>query len=284
MKLRIQHRTLYKYADPVSFGRHQLMLRPRESQRLHLEKCSIEITPASRLRWIRDPWENNVGFVDFTEPARELIVDCDFIVETSDENPFNFVLESEAAEYPFSYDYDLFQELRPLTQPIYVRDEDRLREWLSNFWRPGKRCDTLDLLQQINRDIYRTFRYRRREEKGVQSPAETIENNSGSCRDFATLFIEAARTLGFAARFVSGYAYNSEVTGGISMHAWGEIYLPGGGWVGFDPSLGILADGRFVPAAVSRHPENAMPISGSFQGPSTSFLRAEVTVLVENIG
>jgi transglutaminase-like putative cysteine protease len=284
VKLRIQHRTLYQYADAVSFGRHQLMLRPRESERLHLEKTKIEIAPTARLRWIRDQWENNVGFIDFSEPATDLSINCEFIVNTSDENPFNFLLDSEAAEYPFSYDYDLFQELRPLIQPIYGRDEDRLREWLTHFWRPGKRIDTLDLLQQLNRDIYRTFRYRRREEQGVQSPAETIENNSGSCRDFATLFIEAARTLGFAARFVSGYAYNSENTGALSMHAWVEIFLPGAGWVGFDPSLGVLVDGNFVPVAVSRHPENAMPVSGTYIGASRVFLRHDVTLYVEPVG
>ncbi len=283
VKLRIHHRTHYEYADAVSFGRHQLMLRPREGQTLHLKKCQIEISPAFRLRWLRDPWENNVGLVDFSEPARDLIIDCEFIVQTSDTNPFNFLIESEAAEYPFSYDYDLFQELRPLIQPIYVRDESRLREWLSRFWRPGKRLDTLDLLQQINREIYRTFTYRRREERGVQSPAETLENNSGSCRDFATLFIEACRTLGFAARFVSGYSYNPEVTGGMSMHAWGDVYLPGAGWIGFDPSVGVLADGQFVPVAVSRHPENAMPVSGTYIGPARIFLKHDVSLMIESL-
>jgi transglutaminase-like putative cysteine protease len=281
VKLRIRHRTHYRYADPVSFGRHQLMVRPREGESLRLEKCSIEISPAHRLRWLRDPWENNVGLVEFSEPSPDLIIDCDFLVRTSDANPFNFILDSEAAEYPFSYDYDLFQEVRPLIQPIYGRDEHRLREWLGRFWRAGKRCDTIDLLQQINRDIFRSFRYRRREEKGVQSPAETIENGSGSCRDFAALFIEACRTLGFAARFVSGYSYNPEVTSEMSMHAWGEVYLPGAGWVGFDPSVGILVDGQFVPVAVSYHPENAAPVSGTYIGAARVFLRHEVKLYVE---
>jgi transglutaminase-like putative cysteine protease len=283
VKLRIHHRTSYKYADPVPFGRHRFMLRPREGQKLQIEKCRIEISPAHRLRWIRDIWENNVGLVEFREPARELVIDCEFIVNTSDANPFDFLIESEAAEYPFNYDYDLFQELRPLIQPLYVRDESRVREWLAQFWRAGKRIETLELLQKINGDIYRTLRYRRREERGVQSPAETLENNSGSCRDFATLFIEACRCLGFAARFVSGYAYSPEVTGEMSMHAWGEVYLPGAGWLGFDPSLGVLADSSFVPVAVSRHPENATPVSGTYIGTSRVFLRHDVTLFVEPV-
>jgi transglutaminase-like putative cysteine protease len=280
VKLRIQHRTSYKYADVVPFGRHRLMLRPRESQKLHLEKCSIEISPAHRLRWMRDPWENNVGIAEFFEPARELVVDCEFIVNTPDNNPFDFLIESEAVEYPFNYDYDLFQELRPLIQPVYVRDESRVREWLGQFWRAGKRIETLALLQNVNSSIYQNLKYRRREEKGVQSPAETLENNSGSCRDFATLFIEACRCLGLAARFVSGYAYSPEVTGEVSMHAWGEVYLPGAGWIGFDPSLGLLVDAAFVPVAVSRHPENATPISGTYIGTSRVFLCHDVTLLV----
>ena len=215
--------------------------------------------------------------------GRELVIDCEFVVETSEANPFDFIIEPEAIEYPFNYDYDLLQELRPLIQPIYVRDESRVREWLNRFWRAGKRINTFDLLQQINCDIYRTLDYRRREERGVQSPAETLENNSGSCRDFAALFIEACRVLGLAARFVSGYTYSSDVTGGISMHAWGEVFLPGAGWIGFDPSLGILADAQFVPVAVSRHPESATPVSGTYIGTLRAFLRHDVSLFVEQV-
>lgn len=281
VNLRIRHRTSYHYSEKVPFGRHQLMLRPREGHGLHMEKCSIEVSPRHRMRWMRDLYENNVGFIEFDEPASELVVACEFIVRTCDYNPFNFVILPEALEYPFNYEHNLQKELTPLIQNLYFRDEARLRGWLEQFWHPGKRIDTLDLLQQINGNIYRTFKYRRREERGVQSPAETLENNSGSCRDFAALFIEACRCLGIAARFVSGYMYSAEITGRMSMHAWAEVYLPGAGWIGFDPSWGILASSQYIPVAVSRHPENATPISGTYIGTSRIFLKCVVDLYVE---
>jgi len=280
VKIRIQHRTTYTYIEKVSFGQHRLMVRPREGHGMHLEKCSFTIFPDYKIRWIRDVQENHVGFVDFHESAAELVIECDFTVETCDYNPFNFIIDAEALEYPFSYEHDLFSELLPLSQLLYLRDELRLNEWLEQFWYPGKRIATLELLQQINSNIYRTFKYKRREEKGVQSPAETIENNSGSCRDFATLFIEACRCLGLAARFVSGYMYSADITGRMSMHAWAEVYLPGAGWIGFDPSWGILAASQYIPVAVSRHPEHVTPISGTYIGTSRVFLKTDVELYV----
>jgi transglutaminase-like putative cysteine protease len=281
VNLRIQHRTHYFYTEKVPFGKHQLMVRPREGHGLRMEKCSIDISPGHSIRWIRDLYENNVALVDFHESASELIIACDYILQTCEYNPFNFIIHPAAVEYPFNYEHDLHQELFPLIRNLYFRDEERLRQWLEQFWHPGKRIDTLDLLQQINGNIYGTFRYQRREERGVQSPAETLENNSGSCRDFAALFMEACRFLGLAARFVSGYMYSAEITGRMSMHAWAEVYLPGAGWIGFDPSWGILAASQYIPVAVSRHPENATPISGTYIGTSRVFQKCAVDLFVE---
>jgi transglutaminase-like putative cysteine protease len=283
LKIQIHHRTSYYYADRVAFGPHQLMVRPRESHGVHLEKCAINISPAHRIRWLRDNFENNIGLIDFTEQAAEMTIECEFIVDVLEENPFNFLLKPEAEGYPFSYEHDLFAELLPLSRNIYFRDVDRIRDWLEPFWHPGKRIGTLDLLQQLNTSIFRTFRYRRREERGVQSPAETLENNSGSCRDFATLFMEACRYLGFATRFVSGYMYSSEITGRMSMHGWAEVYLPGAGWIGFDPSWGILAAWPYVPVAVARHPEHAPPISGTYIGTPRAFLKTQVDLYVKEL-
>jgi hypothetical protein len=257
------------------------MMRPRESHGVRLEKCSFNISPNYRIRWIRDLHENNVAIVEFTDSASELMIEGEFFLEVVERNPFDFIIAPEAAEYPFSYDHELFTELVPLSRNIYVRDVDRIRDWLHPFWHPGKRLGTLELLQELNTNIYRTFRYRRREEKGVQSPAETLENNSGSCRDFATLFMEACRFLGLAARFVSGYMYSSEITGRMSMHGWVEVYLPGAGWIGFDPSWGILAASHYIPAAVSRHSEHAPPISGTYIGTRRAFLKSQVDLYVK---
>jgi hypothetical protein len=259
------------------------MMRPREGHGVRLEACSFAISLPHRIRWIRDLHENNVGLVDFIEQASEMVIEGNFTLDVSERNPFDFILHPEAAEYPFSYDQELWTELSPLCQNLYVRDMDRIRDWLAPFWRPGKKIETLELLQQLNLQIYRSFRYRRREQRGVLSPAETLENNGGACRDFATLFMEACRFLGLAARFVSGYMYSSEIQGRMSMHGWAEIYLPGAGWIGFDPSWGLLAASNYFPVAVSRHSEHAPPISGTYFGTPRAFLRSDVDLFVKRM-
>jgi transglutaminase-like putative cysteine protease len=280
VEIHIHHRTSYHYAQKVSFGSHHLMMRPREGHGLRLERCSFDISPSFRLRWIRDHYENNIGLVEFSDEAMELVFDCKFIVQILERNPFDFILPPEVTEYPFYYEHELFSEIQPLTSSIYVRDTERMRQWLDRFWSPGKTVGTLELLQELNLSIYRTFKYQRRESKGVQSPAETLKSKSGSCRDFATLFIEACRSLGLAARFVSGYLYSSAIAGKMSMHGWTEVYLPVAGWIGFDPSWGVLADSHYIPVAVSRHSEHAPPISGSYFGSSKSFLKSQVDLYV----
>lgn len=259
------------------------MMRPREGHGIQLETSSFHISVPHRLRWIRDLHENNIGVVDFTQSAAELVIECQFLLDVVERNPFDFILVPEAAEYPFSYEHQLFSDLLPLSKNIYVRDVDRIGKWLAQFWNPGKRIGTLELLQELNMNIYRTFRYCRRMEKGVQSPAETVESNSGSCRDFATLFMEACRFLGLAARFVSGYMYSAEITGRMSMHGWAEIYLPGAGWIGFDPSWGLLAASNYFPVAVSRHSEHAPPISGTYLGTPRTFLKSHVDLYVKHL-
>jgi transglutaminase-like putative cysteine protease len=282
MKLRIQHRTTYRYAEKVIFGPHRLMLRPREGHDVQIERSVLEIAPAHRIDWIRDVYGNSLAVAHFSERASELMVYSDLVINHFETNPFDFFLEPEAARYPFFYHHETALELSALLQPVYPDDATRVREWLDQFWQPGQTTDTLALLQRINGQISHTFRYEVRHEPGVQSPAKTLEKNSGSCRDFATLFIEACRCLGLGARFVSGYIL-SGTGAGASTHAWAEIYLPGGGWKGFDPTLGLLTTAQHIPTAVSRHPENAMPIAGSFLGPSSAFVSVEVEVHVGEI-
>jgi transglutaminase-like putative cysteine protease len=257
------------------------MLRPRENYDISLENFSLTISPGYRLRWKRDLYENNIGLLELIEPAAELFIETDCQINVCAENPFNFVIAPEAAEYPFEYDHELLPQLKGLIEPLYPRDLKRVQEWLHPYWHLGKRLGTLELLQALNKVIYRDIRYQRRERRGVQSPAETLELNSGSCRDFAALFMEACRFLGLAARFVSGYMYSAAITGRMSMHGWAEIYLPGAGWIGFDPSWGILAAAQYIPVAVTRHPEHAPPISGTFFGFSRDYLRTEVELYVK---
>jgi transglutaminase-like putative cysteine protease len=259
------------------------MFRPRESHSTRLKSFLLRISPSYRLRWMRDSYENNVGLLDLTENASELVIESECLLEVDEENPFDFIISPEAAEYPFAYGHDLGLELHPLTSILYPRDAHRVGTWLEPLWHPGKRVGTLELLQDLNRLIYRDVKYQRRERRGVQSPAETLERNSGSCRDFAALFMEACRFLGLAARFVSGYMYSNEITGRMSMHGWAEIYLPGAGWRGFDPSWGILAASQYIPVAVTLHPEHAPPISGCYFGAPRDFMGTDVELYVKKL-
>lgn len=256
------------------------MMRPRESHAISLASCLFAISVPHELRWIRDPYENNIGIIEFTSAAKELIIDAEFILRICEENPFNFIIAPDATEYPFTYEFELGLELSALTQNLFTRDVDAIRDWLNPLWHPGKIVGTLELLQQLNMHIYKTLRYQRRMEKGVQSPAETLEKKSGSCRDSATLFIETCRFLGLAGRFVSGYMYSPDITGRMSMHGWAEVYLPGAGWIGFDPSWGILASSHYFPVAVARHSEHAPPISGSYLGLPCAFIKTEADLYV----
>lgn len=284
MKLRIQHRTTYRYAQEVMFGPHRMMLRPREGHDIKIEQSILEIRPAHRIDWIRDVYGNSIAVANFTELASELMVYSDLILNHFEANPFDFFIAPEAAQYPFAYDPETALELSALRQIVYAQDIAPVSTWLGQFWGVGQTVNTLALLQQINSHINRTFHYQIRHEPGVQSPAVTLAKNSGSCRDFATLFIEACRCLGFGARFVSGYILSAGAAGAsASTHAWGEVYLPGGGWKGFDPTWGLLTTSQHVPVAVARHPENAMPISGSFTGAANGLVGAEVNVRVEEI-
>ncbi len=284
MKIRIQHRTTYNYNQPVSFGQHKIMVRPREGHDVHIESSILEINPAHTIRWMRDVNGNSIAKVDFARPASQISFYSEVVLQQYDVNPLDFILEESAVTYPFVYDPDTLPELTAFMALLYPRDAAILREWLGRFWTPGNKIETIALLQNLNRHINQTFQYRRRDELGVQTPAETLKRNSGSCRDFATLMLEACRCWGLAARFVSGYMQcESTEAGGASTHAWTEVYLPGAGWKGFDPTSGIMTGAQHVTVAVSRNPENAAPIAGSFQGPPDAFQSIQVDVSVAQI-
>src|SRR5260221_6007430 len=170
MKIRIQHRTTYQYTPPVSFGPHKIMIRPREGHDLHIESSILEITPAHTIRWMRDVNGNSIAKVDFTAQADELMISSDLTLNHYDSNPLDFILDEGAAHYPFVYDPDDLPELTAFTHIIYPKDSACLRDWLSQFWKPGDdKVETIELLQRVNTQINRTFQYMRRDELGVQT-------------------------------------------------------------------------------------------------------------------
>lgn len=266
-RLKIRHETTYGYSDPVEFLPHRLLLRPREGHDVRIESSRLEITPSYKVKWHRDVNDNNVAVVNFLEPADRVSFLSQVVIQHYEETPLDFLIDPSAVNFPFHYDASEGPDLMPYQTPIFTKHSGVLRDWLQGFWQAGQRLQTYTLLDAINKAVAQTIRYQVREEPGVQRPVETLARNTGSCRDMATLFIDACRQIGFAARFVSGYlhAAESEVGHGAT-HAWSEVYLPGAGWKGFDSTSGELVGNQHIAVAVSRHPEAVPPVAGAYLG------------------
>jgi transglutaminase-like putative cysteine protease len=268
-RLQIHHVTEYQFTAPVTLQPHRLLLRPREGHDIRIESSMLEISPAHAINWHRDVFDNSVAVVSFLEPAQQLTVASDVIIQHYEQAPLDFVVEDYAVNYPFVYNAEERVDLLPFQTSVYSADQQALQNWLGTFGLAGGSVETYSLLDRINRNIAKEFTYKVREEQGVQPPAQTLTSRSGSCRDYATLFMEACRHLGLASRFVSGYVHGpSTEAGNASTHAWAEVYLPGPGWKGFDPTSGQLAGNEHIPVAVARHPESVPPVAGSFTGPA----------------
>ncbi|MDR3394809.1 MAG: transglutaminase family protein [Parasulfuritortus sp.] len=267
-RLNISHITEYLFSSPVSLLPHRLLLRPRENHNVRIESSILDISPAHTVQWKRDVLDNSVAIVCFTEPSDRLHIASNVVIQSYEDNPFDFLMDDYAVLHPFDYDRKEQAELAPFQQATYPADRDRVQGWLARL--PQSRpIQTFTLLDRINREIANHFLYQKREEPGVQSPALTLARNSGSCRDFAALFMESCRHLGLASRFVSGYLYSAALEDcNASTHAWAEVYLPGAGWKGFDPTSGEVTGNRHIAVAVSSHPETVPPVAGSYQGPS----------------
>lgn len=288
-RLKIEHATTYTYSNPVGFGTHKLLLRPREGHDIRIETSKLEIDPEYSIHWHRDAYNNSVGMVNFSRNSNRLKVFCETVIQNYDDMPLDFIVAEYAVHFPFHYDPTERTGLMPFLLSAYPDDSAPIREWLFQFWKPGQSLETYVLLDTINKAISERFQYMVREEPGVQSPARTLSGNTGSCRDFATLFMEACRYVGLAARFVSGYLHCEPTEKGHgATHAWAEVYLPGPGWKGFDPTSGELAGNNHIPVAVDRHPEAVPPISGSFAGklnqPPSMEVNLRVTELNQETG
>ncbi|HRH81442.1 MAG TPA: transglutaminase family protein [Thiobacillaceae bacterium] len=282
-RLNINHVTEYLFAAPVALLPHRLLLRPRESHNVRIESSTLEIFPGHGLQWKRDVLDNSMALVSFTEASDRLRIASNVVIQHYEDNPFDFLVDDYAVSHPFAYAEEERVELAPFLQAVYPADREAVRGWLDGSGLPRPR-ETFTLLDQMNRRIAGQFYYLMREEPGVQPPALTLSRNSGSCRDFAALYMEACRCLGLASRFVSGYLFTSDFdTGMASTHAWAEVYLPGAGWKGFDPTSGEVAGNRHIATAVARHPEAVPPVAGSFIGPGGWQPRLNVTVRVNTL-
>jgi transglutaminase-like putative cysteine protease len=278
--MRIVHTTEYHYREPVTFGVHRVLMRPREGHDLRIVNASVEVLPKCSVDWLRDIQGNSIALITFLEPSSILRIHSDMIVDLNEERLQEFSIASLALEYPFQYPADEQIDILPFRIPSYPHDGEILLEWLRGVYQAGTIVNTLELLQRLNTAIYTAFKYTWREEYGVQLPCETLKKGTGSCRDYAVFMMETARHLGFAARFVTGYIQMGEGQHGAT-HAWTDIYLPGAGWRGFDPTNNKLAGAEHVVVAVTREQERASPISGSWAGPSDAFESMSVIVRVE---
>jgi transglutaminase-like putative cysteine protease len=282
--LTVRHATTYRYSAPVTFGQHRLMLRPRDSHDLRLTGAELTLSPPGRVRWMHDVFGNSVALVDFSGPAAELSIVSMLAIERYALARLDFPIAPEAVSYPFMHSADDRSDLGRLRERHYPDPRGVVDEWARQFILETP-ADTFNLLATMNAAIRGPFEYCVREEEGTQTPIETLERKSGTCRDFTLLFIEAARALGFGARFVTGYLYDPSLDGGDAVqgagatHAWAEIYLPGAGWVEFDPTNGSIAGENLIRVAVTRDPAQAVPIAGTFGGDGT-FLGMEVEVTV----
>lgn len=282
--LTVRHLTVYRYSNPVGLGEHRMMFRPRESHDLSLLKTRLEITPAPvSLRWLHDVFDNSVAIATFDGSTSELRFDSTVTLEHVETPLPDYALEEYSKTYPFHYSEDELRNLGPALIHHYPSDD--MRRWAIQFLDPSGTTGTMDLLRSMTLGIKQDFLYTRRTEKGVQSPSETLETRRGSCRDLAVLMMEAVRSLGLAARFVSGYIFVPGIKaggtlGGGATHAWMQTYLPGTGWIDFDPTNCIIGNRNLIRVAVAWDPTQVLPLWGTFVGSASSFLGMDVTVSV----
>lgn len=282
----VRHLTEYRYARPVGFGEHRVMFRPRDSHDQRLLEATLRVDPEpAELRWIHDVFGNCVALLRFGRPADTLRFETNIRLEHTPQHGPEFRTDTAALTYPFVYDPADLPDLARTIEQHHPDPGGEVARWARQFVRPGRPTETGHLLMTLCYAIRESFSYARRTEPGTQPPLQTLHLRRGTCRDFALLMMEAVRSLGFAARFVTGYIYvpdrdGSTTLGGGSTHAWCQVYLPGAGWVEFDPTNGIVGNRDLIRVAVTRTPDQAVPLYGSYHGSAEDGLGMRVQVNV----
>lgn len=281
MYLRIRHATTYRYAQPVQFGPHRLMLRPRDSFDLRVIDTAITISPQANLRWMHDAYGNSVGMATFAGLSDTLDIVSELVVQRFGSALPRTRVEPDIESSEINYTLAERAVLQPYLDLAAADPDGALDAWLQEF---RARLNGGHLLRALAREISTGLTYAVRYDEGTQHPLDTLQMGTGSCRDYAWLFIELARRLGFAARFVTGYIHDRSPEGGAMAsvvgltHAWAEVFIPNDGWVEFDPTNNLVADRQLLRVAVARVPEDASPVSGSYIGPAGAFVGLGVGV------
>ncbi|MCE2510108.1 MAG: transglutaminase family protein [Alphaproteobacteria bacterium] len=290
-RLTVDHKTTYRYRRQVKFGEHRLMFRPRDSHDLRLQEAVLKITPHASVRWLHDVFNNSVAVAEFKQPSNILDLESTIVVDRYPFDAPQFPIEPYARTIPFSYPAREIPDLGRTLERHHSDPEMKITDWARRFLNQNNgTTDTEEFLLAVTKAIRSEFQYQTRHEPGVQSPVETLEKGAGTCRDYVLFMMEAVRSVGLAARFVSGYLYDpaldgkpSDVSGAGSTHAWVQVYLPGAGWVEFDPTNGSHSASNLVPIAVAREPDQALPVSGTFDGSPEDFLDMTVSVTVRAV-
>ncbi|HTJ64665.1 MAG TPA: transglutaminase family protein [Alphaproteobacteria bacterium] len=281
-RLKVSHITTYDYANPVTFGEHRMMFRPRDSHDLRILSTNLIIEPQpTAIRWMHDVHGNSVAVASFDFASTQLRFESEIVLQHFETSEPDCPIEPYARTYPFRYAIDEAPDLARAMEHQYPDAFHAVDEWAKSF----AKADTWEMLTDMTYAIKRDISYLGREAEGIQAPADTLAIGTGSCRDLAVLMMEGVRALGLAARFVSGYLYSPDIdgtgnVGGGATHAWTQVYLPGAGWVEFDPTNGIIGNRDLIRVAVARDPEHAVPLRGTWTGAPGDYLGMQVQVAV----
>jgi transglutaminase-like putative cysteine protease len=281
----ITHLTDYRYQRCVAFGEHRMMLRPRDDEDQRVIQVDLAISPKpEEVAWDRDQLNNHFAIARFSEQSDQLRFVSNIRLDHTARPFLASDIEDYARNYPFQYTPEDLLNLQQFIFPVPLDSE--LRLWSDQFFRGDGRADTFDLLNRMTQTIFRTFRHANRHEEGIQEPAESIALKSGSCRDLAALMMAVLRSRGIAARFVSGYMHLSDdeqedqLLNGGNTHAWLQGYIPGPGWIDFDPSAGTMGNENLVRVAAVTYPDEAIPLQGTWYGHASDHLAMTVAVKV----